>query len=93
VIELIELGGYIGVNLQKVRGGALQNVAWGIDHYFLVHPILQLIHGWLFSTSHQTSSFADFSATASLSLAREEVRTSKVSGSVVAGTIRLAVAT
>src|SRR5436305_4044670 len=92
VIELIELREHI-VNLRKFWGSTLQNVVCDIDLYFLVHPILQLIHGWLISTTHATASFADFSATTSLVLTREEVRTSKVSGCVIVGTIRLIIAT
>src|SRR4051794_12293083 len=87
----MELREYVGVNLRKFRS-ILRNIACAIDLYHLEHPILQLIHGWLISTSHSTSSFADFSATTSLILGREEVRTSKVGGCIVVGTIRLEVA-
>jgi hypothetical protein len=71
----------------------LQNVACDIDLYFLVYPILQLIHGWLLSASHTTSSFADFSATTSLILTGKEMRTSKMRDCVIVGTIGLVVAT
>src|SRR6266516_4751572 len=92
VIELIELGDYVILNLRMFRVSTLQNDAC-ITNLFLVHPILQLIHGWPLSTSQATSSLCDFSATTSLILAREEVRTSKVGGCVIVGKIHLAVAT